>query len=185
MDLKIWSKTLLNIYGCLFRLTKEIDKIVLKFGLSCGGHNSFGKTYRDAEKVIELTQRKITLINIKVLIEKCLDELDLSSCKILTLKFVDKVSSETVIKALEFKRRTYFRKYNQAISKFANLLLVNGFDSKNVFKLIGDETWILDIFNEYKKKELSKSGEPEISKYSIFTIAFNDFKKQKECSFTA
>lgn len=185
MNLKIWSKTLLNIYGCLFRLTNEIDKIVLNFGIKSGFYNGICKTYNDIEKVIELTQRKITLINIKVLIEKCLDNLEDTSCKILTLKFVDKMSSETIIKALNIKRRTYFRKYNQALSGFSNQLLVNGFDSNNIFKLIKDETWIIDIFNTFYEKEISKNLEPDISKYSIYNLAFNNFKKQKAYTFVA
>jgi len=136
MKLRIWSKTLLNVYGCLFRLTKEIDKIVLGFGLNSAFYNGVSKTYRDINKIIELTDRKVTLINIKVLIERCLSSLDDVSCKILTLKFVDKVSSETIISTLNIKRRTFFRKYVQAINKFANQLLVNGYDSDAMFKLI-------------------------------------------------
>lgn len=179
MELKVWSKTLLNIYGCLFRLAKEIDKIVLGFGLKSGFYNGFSKTYRDIEKIIELSDRKVTLINLKVLIEKCLVGLDDTSCKILTLKFVDKISNETIISALNIKRRTYFRKYIQAVNKFANQLLINGFDSNALFKLIGQETWIEEIYTVYYKKELSKTLEPEISKYSIYSLAVNNLKKEK------
>lgn len=180
MKLRIWSKTLLNIYGCLFRLTKEIDKIVLNFGLTSGFYNGFCKTYKDIEKIIELTDRKITLINIKVLIENCLVNLDDTSCKILSLKFVDKVSNETIINALNIKRRTFFRKYIQAINGFANQLLINGYDSNAILHLIGDETWINDVYNAYYEKEMSKKLEPEISKYSIYNLAVNNLKKERK-----
>lgn len=187
MKLKVWSKTLLNIYSCLFRLTREIDKIILSYALKSGFYNGICKTYNDIEKMIELTDRKVTLINLKVLIEKSLVSLDKTSCKILTLKYIDKVSNETIYKVLNIKRRTFYRKYIQALSSFGNQLLINGFDINNVNAFVKDETWILDIFNNFLDKEINKSAETEISKYSIYNIAVNNFKKSKhyEYSFIA
>ena len=72
MKLKVWSKTLLNIYGCLFRLVKEIDKIVIGYGIKSGFYTGCDRTFRDIQKIIELTDRKITLINIIHLIKNYL-----------------------------------------------------------------------------------------------------------------
>ncbi|MGN1208341.1 MAG: DUF1492 domain-containing protein [Christensenellales bacterium] len=181
MRLKVWSKTLLNVYDCLFSLTNEIDKIVEKFALNSCNFYGFSNTIENMQKIIDITDRKVTLINVKVLIEKMLVSLDDVSCKILTLRFVDKMSHETVIRALNMKRRTYFRKYNDAICSFASNLLSNGFDENKIIKLIKNERWILFLFNEYYEKEISKKAEPEISNSNIFSLAIHNFALNREC----
>ena len=180
MELKVWSKTLLNVYGCLQKLTEEIDKIVLNFALSTGYVNYDNKTYRDTQKILELTERKITLINIKILIEKCLDKIDLKYCKLLTLKYVDKVSNETIASALNIKYRTYFRKFMQAIDSFASRLKFEGFTQDKIFNLVKKEEWILDIYNATKEKELKKGKDESINKYAIFNLAVKDYKKERK-----
>lgn len=179
MELKIWSKTLLNVYGCLNKLTNEIDKIVLNYALSSGYINGVNKTYRDTQKMIELTQRKITLINLKVLIEKCLDNLDLNSCKLLMLKYVDKVNVETIISTINIKRRSYYRRYQQAINKFSNLLLINGYDAKGIRNLVKDEDWIVDVFKTLLEKECSKA-EFDISNFSLCNLAVRNYQKERK-----
>lgn len=183
MKLKVWSKTLLNVYDCLFSLTKEIDKIVEKFAIDSCNFYGFNRTFLDVQKIIDLTDRKVTLINIKVVIEKALLGLDDISCKILTLRFVDKMSHDMVIKALNIKRRTYFRKYNDAVSKFANKLLISGYDENNILKLIKDEKWILYLFNEYYEKEISKRCEPEISNDNIYSLAIHNYRLNRKYSY--
>jgi len=179
MELKVWSKTLLNVYGCLQKLTEEIDKIVLNFALCTGYINSDNKTYRDTQKILELTERKITLINIKILIEKCLNKIDLKLCKLLVLKYVDKVSNENIAKALNVTNRTYFRKYLDAIESFASRLKFEGYTVEKLYKLVESEEWILDVFASYKEKELKK-GMDTINNYAIYSLAVNDYKKERK-----
>jgi DNA-directed RNA polymerase specialized sigma24 family protein len=102
MELKIWCKTFLNAYRCLEKITQAIDKIVLTTGL-----NSNYDTKSSANKIIELTERKITLINLKLLIEKTLNQLDTKDAKLLLLKYVDKVKSEDIAKVFNISNRTF------------------------------------------------------------------------------
>lgn len=180
MKLKVWSKTLLNIYNCLFGLSKEIDKIVLGYGLKSGFYGGYSNTYLAIEKIIELSHRKITFINLKVLIEKTLCSLDSLSCKILTLKYCDKMSNEMIIDVLNLKRRTYFRKFNGALSAFASKLLMNGYTVEKIIELIEDESWIIDIFDEIYKKEISGQIECNISKYTIYSNAIKDLRQKRK-----
>lgn len=176
MELKVWSKTLLNIYGCLEKLTNAIDKLVFEFGMNSARNYGFSCTFNDAQKIIELTDRKVKLINIKVLINKVLSSMDETSCKILTLKFIDKMSIDTIIKVLNLKRRTFYRKINNALASFANLLMVNGFNKENLFDFVQGETWIVDVYEEMLKKELSLQSEEDVSRLSILNRAVRDFK---------
>ena len=183
MRIKVWSKTLLNVYDCLFNLTNEIDKIVENFALNSCNFYGFNKTFQDIQKIIDLTDRKVTLINVKVLIENILLDLDDVSCKILTLKFVDKMPHDMVMEVLDIKRRTYFRKYNEAVSSFACKLITMGFDEEKIIKLIKNEKWILFLFNEYFEKEISKKQEPEISNSSILSLAIHNYKLNRKYSY--
>lgn len=183
MKLKVWGKTLLNIYDCLFNLAEEIDKIVEKFALNSCNFYGLSRTYQDIQKIIDLTDRKATIVNIKVLVEKVLLDLDDVSCKILTLKFIDKMSHDMIYQTLNLKRRTYFRKYNDAISGFAGKLLMHGFDENKIIKLIKNEKWILFLFNEFYEKEISKKIEPEISNENIFSLAIHNYKLNRKYSF--
>lgn len=180
MRLKVWSKTLLNVYDCLFSLTNEIDKIIKNFAVNSCSFYGFNRTFQDVQKIIDLTDRKVTLINVKVLIEKILVDLDDVSCKILTLKFVDKMPHDLIMEVLDIKRRTYFRKYNEAIGSFSCKLLAMGFDENKIIKLIKDEKWILFLFNEYFEKETSKKQEPEISNSSILSLAIHNYKLNRK-----
>lgn len=180
MRLKVWSKTLLNVYDCLFSLTNEIDKIVEKFALNSCNFYGFDNTFREMQRIINITDRKVTLVNIKVLIEKMLLLLNDTECKILTHRFVDKMSHDMVMKALDLKRRTYYRKYNEAICGFASNLLTFGYDENKIIKLIKNEKWILFLFNEYYEKEISKKAEPDISNSSIFSLAVHNLAVSKK-----
>lgn len=175
MELKVWSKTLLNIYGCLGKLTNAIDKLVLEFGINSGNNYGFNSAFYDAQKIIELTDRKVTLINLKVLISKSLTSMDETLCRILVLKFMDKMSVETILKVLNLKRRTFYRKFNSALSSFANLLIINGFNKDCISHFIGNETWIYDVYDEIMSKELNVKNEEEISKISILSRAVRDY----------
>lgn len=183
MELKVWSKTLLSIYRHLFKLTRAIDKMVLEFGLNSCRFCGVCGTYNSAQKIIELTDRKVNLINLKVLIEKVLTKVDDVSCKILTLKFIDRMSNETIMDVLDIKRRTYFRKYQSALNSFANMLLIEGYNNEKIVNLIGSETWIFDVYKEIFNKEVSKKSEGEISNLSILNLAIKDYNTIKKNKF--
>lgn len=183
MRLKVWGKTLLNVYDCLFNLANEIDEIIEKFALNSCNFYGFSRTFQDMQKIIDLSERKKTMVNIKVMVEKVLLDLDDVSCKILTLKFIDKMSHDMIYSALNLKRRTYFRKYNEAVSAFSSKLLAHGYDESFIVKLIKNENWILYLFNEYYEKEVSCKKEPEISNENIFNLAIHNFKLNRKYSY--
>ena len=113
-------------------------------------------------------------------IEDCLDKLDLTSCKILTLKYNDRMSGETISNALKIKRRTYFRKYQQALNSFSSCLIKCGFDCKKIYNLVKDETWILDVFKTYleKSKTIIWNGPLGVFEFKNFSKGTSEIAKQ-------
>lgn len=180
MKINVWSKTLLNLSGCLDNIADSIDKIVLNYGLNGCARGNFYDSFRQMNKMIYLTKKKITIINLKVLIEKCLFNLDELCQKILILKYIDKNRTDTIIKVLNLSRRTYFRKYNQALTSFSCELVKNGYDPERLFEMLSDEAWILSIYDS-----LSKNNEKVefIDDYRIISMAKNNYKRIKVSNF--
>lgn len=178
--MNVWSKTLLNLSGCLENIADSIDKIVLNYGLNGNAKGSFYDSFRQMNKMIGLTKKKITIINLKVLIDKCLCNLDEVCQKILILKYIDKNRTDTIIRVLNLSRRTYFRKYNQALSGFACELLKNGYDAESLYEMLKNEPWIISIYNS-----LNKNNEriEFIDDYQILNMAKNNYKRIKEFKF--
>lgn len=150
MQLKIWCKTFLNIYRSLEKITTAIDKIVLTSGL-----NMSADVYFTANKIIELTNRKITLINLKLLIEKQLSELPSIYAKLLILKYVDRVRGEDIALAFNISNRTFFRRHNAALKSFELCLKRNGKDHDTLLEFCKKEAWIIDLYNKLYEQEMS------------------------------
>lgn len=71
---EIWGKTLLSLYRHLGAISNSIDNLIKRIGInSAFNHSVYNSAYVDSNKIIELTERKIKIINLKVLIEKALD----------------------------------------------------------------------------------------------------------------
>lgn len=181
MELKIWSRTFLNIYGCLERVTKAIDKIVLTTGL-----NSKMNVEHCANKMIELTGRKVTLINLKVFIEKLLNELPDKHAKLLLLKYVDGVKSEDVAKIFHISSRTYFRRSNEALKSFELALKRHGKTNEILLKEFKKEAWIMDLYKKLYQQEIQfketkaqkgKLKNKEVDLNKVVSFAYSNYKK--------
>ncbi len=180
MKLKVWGKTLLSIYNCLFKLVEEIDKIVEDFALKGGMSYGFNSSLFNMQKIIDLTERKITLINVKVLVEQIMEGLDDTSCKILTLKFIDKIPSELVVKALGLTRRTFYRRFNNGLETFARKLKSLGYDEKNMIDFIRDEHWIFEVYKDFCEKEIQEEFEESFAGAKVFSLINRNIHSAKK-----
>lgn len=176
MEENVWGKTLLNLYRCLENVTDSIDKIILQMGVSSGRKNSgnFYDSLRQMNRIIELSNNKITLINLKVMIEKSLCSLNEIHKKILILKYFDKNNNQTIIEALNLSRRTYFRKLKEAVKSFSKSLIQFGYTDNYLFNMLKNEEWIMGLYNNYSKK-----NDDELDSFRIVNLAKKNYKKMK------
>lgn len=155
MEQKIWAKTLLSSYNCLEKISSAIDSLVVSQGVSSARNHL--STIENAEKIINLIQRKKLLINLKVLIEQTIAELSTSSAKILVLKFFDRVKSEVCLEVLAMPRRTFFRRVDGAIAEFASKLKQHGYDSDMLKNMLKNERWIVSMHTAFSKTITAKT----------------------------
>lgn len=155
MQKHIWGKTLLTVYRYLERIADAIDNIIEKQGLQhtsmLGSDALTHNTLALANKIIDLSERKVKLINIKLLVEKALSTINEKGAKILIMKYFDNASCEDILSALSLSRRTYFRRINEMEAAFEAGCSMFGFPMERLDSYLAGEDWILNVKSSFEK----------------------------------
>lgn len=182
MKNNVLARTILTAHRYLERICDAIDRLV-----EANAVNSFyvtGTTFMEnsimvvADKLIELGERKKTLINLKVLIESALERLDEGSCSLLMEKYMEHGTAKEFAKSHDVSLRTYFRKLTGAESALMEKIAFLGYDERKLMEMLKGEKWILDI---YERLEDNGSKDIEISSSFIKKIASSKSEKAEEC----
>ncbi|MBO4412558.1 MAG: DUF1492 domain-containing protein [Clostridia bacterium] len=156
MNTKTWAKTVLTVQKYLDRVCASIDECISKKSTAAFNVNTKNIYKNDcfcvANYMIDLIDRKKSLINLRVICNNALKSIDRLSAKILVLKFIDRMPSATIAKLLNLSERTYFRKLNAAYENFEDYLIQNGFDAEYFENSYVNEGWIMDVYDEISKQ---------------------------------
>ena len=173
MENKAWAKTLLGIYRYLETICESIDDVVKKTSL--GGFGRVNDTKFSAEKLIELTEKKRNLINLKIIIENCLVKLPDSCIRILTLFYLDNVKAKNLSEMYQINIRTFFRRKSVALTKFTNALVGAGYNCIYFLNLLKNEKWILNMY-ENNLQSIKGNNEGESDYQIILKRAISELK---------
>ena len=99
-------------------------------------------------KIINLTQRKINLINVKVLIDEVLVEMKPKFSKLIITKYIDLVETKKAIELSKLNRRTYYRCLNKAIEEFERLFSKKISNNKKLYACFYEEALFNEILNK-------------------------------------
>ena len=152
----IWAKTVLSAYRNLERITGAIDKLV-----ETNAYNSFymgGANFTNnnilsvAERLIELSGRKIRLINLKIMCDMAFENCKLSHSQILIEKYIDGNKAKEIAEKLNLTMRTYFRRLEGAEDEFAANLRMMGYNDEKIARELAGEKWISEIYNSFTNK---------------------------------
>lgn len=157
--MKYWSKSALLMYRYLEKMTNSIDKLIMDTSKHSNSQSAQRNhtTYFQARKLIELLDRKRKMINLKVAVEDALAQLDKTDRRILSLAFLDGVTSDLIAQFLGVSLRTYFRKKVRALDNFSIQMMACGFDTEFFRSEYYSEKWFMSVYNEC----LSKSSKDE------------------------
>lgn len=146
-------KTLLNVYNYLGKVADGIDKLVTQNALNSfyarGERQSENGVMSVANRIIELSARKVRLINLKVLIDKSLKMISKESAVLLIQRYIDNDEAGEIALRNKLNLRTYFRKLIKAEGNFAQAMLRLGFNEDKLLRYIENEKWILEIYEKY------------------------------------
>ena len=183
MNTKNWCKSFLSIYNIIPSLIKSIDKLVyLKSINSSNFYSSCNEdTYSQVDKIAELTQRKVNLINLKVLADETLLELEKEKRKLLILRFIDNLECKKSIELSGLPRRSYFRALNKAIGEFEKILVRKIGQNLVVKKSLSKEDFFEEIFDKInvfeKKVEFNERYNKERYSNDLYNFIINRMKK--------
>ena len=176
--MKAWSKTILSVYKYLEALSNSIDNLVLKKSINSAFYNNgrYNSCYDCANRIMQLTERKVNLINIKVLVDDTLKQMTVNQRQLLALCYMDNAKSEEIAEMMNVSIRTFFRKKNEALNSFAKNLAIKGFTSEKLEGMFCGESWLNNLY--IRNKELEDSKEFRIdqnNKRRFFKTVLNEF----------
>ncbi len=154
MNSNVWAKTILSVYPYLEKLASAIDRIIERRAL-----NSFyvsstdvykNNVYDVANNIIELGERKVVLINLKVLTEDILKACDRLQAKLLISKYISRKSTKEICEMFSLSSRSFFRKIIDAEIAFEKELRIKGYNHERLKNFLKDETWIFSVKDEYE-----------------------------------
>lgn len=165
MKENIWAKTLLGVYRHLETVSDAIDKIVLKTALNSYHFSLDGDdVLSTSNKLIELGERKVTLINLKLLVEDILTKIGQNEADILICRYIEGMKFKDIAFEKGLGLRTVFRRLDKAETSFTKKLLNMGYNSLSLQNKLKSEKWIL---NYYYDIQSSKTDEVEIKKIAL------------------
>ncbi len=170
MNIEIWCKSFLSIYNIIPNLISSIDKLVYLKSVSSSGFsfNSVDDTFSQVEKIAALTQKKVNLINLKILCDEILLEMNNIDSKLIMLRYIDKLPCEKVIELMNLSRRTYFRKLSKALKSFELMLYSKILKNNILYSNFISDDFFNDIFEKINviEQKIAINKEINISNYS-------------------
>ena len=159
-----WGKAILAAYRNLEPICNILDDLVLKKGVKSreAGFDTDG-TIKVMEGMIELTERKIKFINLKLIIENTIKVMEENISKYLVFRFMDCFSYQTIAKMTDSSLRTAQRRVAKALTKFGHTLKSLGFGGAYLEEKYGNEPLILGVLDQFSKdKRLAKPTERNV-----------------------
>ena len=149
MNLKTWIKTIFMVYRHLPRIIDSIDKVfsarALNGGIMSGNAVSYNDVYNLTDNLIRLSQKKVALINLKVLANLIVKKLDKNLAKMLILRFVDGFTAPKLAEHFNISERTVFRRINEALSMASMKAEELGYNKEKLENEFKDEKWLFDL----------------------------------------
>lgn len=138
-------------------MTESIDKLVNKRALNSvymgSSYFSINNVSFVADKIIELSDRKVRLINLKILTETALKNCNQKHAEILIERYVDGDKAQEIADRHSLSMRTYFRRLASAESEFSSNLSIMGYDDKKISQYLSTEKWISQIYRKFLMQE--------------------------------
>lgn len=176
-----WSKTILQVYRYLPRLTYAYDKLIetraFNSGSSTCNNMSFNNVMNVADNIINLSERKVTLINLKLITEKALKNIDRNMARLLILKFIDGKKSVEIAEKFNVCLRTFFRKVKTALDSFTKALNRLGYSEDKLCSMLSKERWINEVYRTFEKENDNNVCENFEFKNQIKSNIIIEFKK--------
>lgn len=174
--MRYWSKSALSLYRYLNTMADTIDRLVLDMGKNSNSAVApkYHSTYYQANKIMELMDRKRKIVNLKVAIEDAVSKLSPIDRRIIMLVFFDGVRSETIAELLNMSLRTFFRHKASSVKRIADIMCEIGYDQSFFESEYFGEKWFMAVYNEIVYKGCDFDDGPD---RSVVKQMFNEISR--------
>ena len=157
MDSKNIVKTTFIIYRFLDKLTRSIDRKIMSRAV-----NSFyvsekllqNGVWEVSEDIIDLMDKKVEFINLKLLVEKSLTLLPRNLSRLLIMKYIDGVSNEFISQRLGLTNRTFFRQVSQALAWASKAMKHLGFEEDRLMDIFQKDKWVMGVLTSVSSNHI-------------------------------
>ena len=172
MEELIWAKTILGVYN-------SIEKYILKLDTTISNLSLMPQLNVDivTTKIIDLSDRKISLINLKLIIEKLIASCKAKHLRILSLRHIQGLTMEEIALVMNITERTCYRLYADALKNFVVNMQNFGYSSSWFYEYLKMEKWILHQF----AREYARGDNLKITS----SANYNSIKGHKEFNFNS
>lgn len=152
-----WVKTLISVHDAIPNIIKLIDKMVAaKAASAIEGSSIFGDyqhgTFNQVEKLLDMQERKLSLLNVYAIIENMVASLPKKYREFVSLKYYKHKKMQYVSDSLEIDERTAFRWSNLILNKLVEFCEKNNWTEIFFISQTKSEPWIKDHYNKYLKR---------------------------------
>ena len=158
MNLKSWTKTIFMVYRHLPKIINSIDKVfsarALNGGIMSGSACAYNDVYNLTYNLINLSERKKALINLKILADYAIKGIDKNLAKIIILRYMDGYSIKDLANHFNISERTTYRRIDEALRQASFVLNQNGYNQDKIEDSLKKEKWLFDLCSENCKDDV-------------------------------
>lgn len=162
LKLKFWIRTLISSYSVIPEIVKTVDKIIeiqaSSVSFMSDIFNKNKSTISQVENVIDLTERKNSLLNIYLMSKKMIEHLSEDNRDFLEKKFVFNWSSEEISNYFNISIRTVYRKIDKLIDLICVFCIKNNWSLKFILSQTKSEGWIKEKYLKFVKDYFKNSN---------------------------
>ena len=143
----VYEKTLLASYNAIEEIINRMDKLFLK--TATGSYTCTLPCGEIAERLIDMTQRKLALICVRATVDEALGKLSEGSKKMIRYKYFGEPDEE--IDKIR-NTRTYFRRQLAALLRFSRALASIGYTEEKFKEECLGFAFMSAVYDEYEEK---------------------------------
>lgn len=159
---KFWIKALISSYNTIPEIIKTVDKIIEIQASSVSFvsdiYNKNGGTIDQVERVIDLSERKNSLLNIFIMTKKMIQSLPAEQFEFLERKFIYNWSNEELANYYEISLRTVYRKIDKIIDSIYDFCLKNKWTLKFIELQTKQEGWMKEKYLKFVSDYLKNTN---------------------------
>lgn len=155
-------RTMFSVYRFLDKIADHIDLLISRRAMNayCMELAQPMKNSSDtvASDIIELSEEKIDIINVKILVEEVLKRINSKHARMIIMKYVDNMSMDFMIRRFQVTSKTLYRWELSAINSAIKILNSLGYSLETLHKLLKSNHYLSLVYSRFENAIINESS---------------------------